>query len=63
MLGNLYTIPGWTQAIGYIADIASSDGTGATTSKLVAALNTLPLSTRTHIRAIAAAITSGVSST
>jgi hypothetical protein len=54
-------IRNFTEDLRYIADKLNLDGTGTATTKFVAMLNTLPLSTRQHILALAAALTAGVS--
>jgi len=53
-------IRNFTQDLWYMADKLNLDGTGNSTTKLVAMVNTLPLATRQHILTLAAALTAGV---
>jgi hypothetical protein len=51
----------WAEDIWYVAEKLNLDGSGNATAVLVSVLNAYPLAQRQHIRALAAAITAGVS--
>jgi hypothetical protein len=53
----------WAEDIWYVAEKCTFDSTGNTTTALVVALNAYPIAQRQHIRALAAALTAGVSNT